>query len=159
MRPIRLTISAFGPYSKTEVFELDKFGRSGMYLITGDTGAGKTTIFDAIVYALYGEPSGDVRDAGMLRSKYAAPATPTFAELEFEYRGKLYKIRRSPSYLRPAKRGGGMTEEKAAAELYLPDGSIEVKPTLATKRINEIIGVDRAGRVFKAIACRNGKAA
>ena len=143
MRPIRLTISAFGPYSKTEVFELDKFGRSGMYLITGDTGAGKTTIFDAIVYALYGEPSGDVRDAGMLRSKYAAPATPTFAELEFEYRGKLYKIRRSPSYTRPAKRGGGMTEEKAAAELYLPDGSIEVKPTLATKRINEIIGVDR----------------
>ena len=143
MRPIKLTISAFGPYSGTEVFELDKFGRSGIYLITGDTGAGKTTIFDAIVYALYGEPSGDVRDAGMLRSKYAAPTTPTYAELEFEYRGKLYKIRRSPSYMRPAKRGGGMTEEKASAELYLPDGSIEVKPTLATKRITEIIGVDR----------------
>lgn len=76
MRPIKLTISAFGPYAGLSVLELDKLGRNGLYLITGDTGAGKTTIFDAITYALYGEASGDNRSAGMFRSKYAAPEPP-----------------------------------------------------------------------------------
>ena len=79
MRPIKLTVSAFGPYAGTTVFDLDKFGTSGIYLITGDTGAGKTTIFDAITYALYGDPSGDTRTANMFRSKYADANTPTYA--------------------------------------------------------------------------------
>ena len=88
MRPIKLTMSAFGPYAGETVLELDHLGKSGLYLITGTTGAGKTSIFDAITYALYGEPSGNVRNDSMLRSKYAAPSTETFVELVFSYHGK-----------------------------------------------------------------------
>ena len=94
MRPIKLTLSAFGPYAGETVLELDKLGKGGLYLITGDTGAGKTTIFDAIAFALYGQPSGDNRETGMFRSKYAEAETPTFVELVFEYRGERYTIRR-----------------------------------------------------------------
>ena len=143
MRPIKLTLSAFGPYSAKTEFDLDSFGNSGIYLITGDTGAGKTTIFDAITYALYGSPSGDTRDAGMFRSKYADSAAPTFVELEFEYGGKRYLVRRNPEYMRPTKRGKGMTSEKADAELIYPDGRIETKPNNVTKKIEEIMRIDR----------------
>ena len=90
MRPIELTMSAFGPYAGTVTLDFTRLGRSRLYLITGDTGAGKTTIFDAITYALFGEPSGDSRDAGMLRSQYSAPETKTEVRLVFEYAGKRY---------------------------------------------------------------------
>ena len=113
MRPLKLTMSAFGPYAGRTVLDMDRLGRQGIYLITGDTGAGKTTIFDAITFALYGEPSGDSRDASMLRSKYALPETPTEVELVFAYRGKTYRVRRNPEYERPAKRGGGTTMQRA----------------------------------------------
>ena len=96
MRPVKLTISAFGPYAGQVVLDLDRLGEEGLYLITGDTGAGKTTIFDAIMFALYGRASGDQREGVMLRSKYAQPDTPTFVELEFLYRGERYLIRRNP---------------------------------------------------------------
>lgn len=142
MRPLKLTISAFGPYAGKTVLELDKLGDSGLYLITGDTGAGKTTIFDAIAYALYGEASGANRTANMLRSKYAAPETPTQVELLFEYHGKAYTIRRNPSYQRPAKRGGGMTMEAARAELELPDGRCVTKSRAVDEQIKQILGVD-----------------
>mgnify|MGYP001465076915 CR=1 FL=1 len=97
MRPIKLTISAFGPYAKETEIILDELGERGLYLITGDTGAGKTTIFDAIAFALYGEASGNEREPGMLRSKYADPKTPTFVELEFFYQGQNYHIRSNPA--------------------------------------------------------------
>lgn len=143
MRPIKLTISAFGPYADKTVFELEKFGTSGLYLITGDTGAGKTTIFDAITYALYGEPSGETRTANMFRSKYANPDTPTYAELIFEYRGKKYNIKRNPEYDRPSKRGGGTTKQAAGAELICPDGQIFTKTKEINEKIKSIIGIDR----------------
>ena len=144
MRPLRLKLSAFGPYAGEAEIDMAALGRSGLYLITGDTGAGKTTIFDAITYALYGEASGDSRDPSMLRSKYAAPETPTFAELEFEYGGKKYTVRRSPEYMRPSKRGGGMTKQSAESELRLPDGRIVSKNKEVNDEIHGIMGVDKS---------------
>ncbi|MGN0181195.1 MAG: AAA family ATPase [Candidatus Ornithomonoglobus sp.] len=151
MRPLKLTISAFGPYADKAEFELDRFGESGLYLITGDTGAGKTTIFDAITYALYGETSGDVRSVQMLRSKYARDVTPTYVELEFEYSGKRYRVKRNPEYMRPKKNGSGMTKEAAKAELIFPDSRKPLaKPTEVTSAIVEIMGINR--NQFRQIA-------
>lgn len=144
MRPLKLTLSAFGPYAGTVELDLERLGAQGLYLITGDTGAGKTTIFDAITYALYGEPSGENREPSMFRSKYAQPDTPTQVELVFSYGGKTYAIRRNPDYERPAKRGGGVTIQRAAAELILPDGRVIASRAEATQEIGRIIGLDRS---------------
>ncbi len=143
MRPLKLTMCAFGPYADRTVIELEKLGSSGLYLITGDTGAGKTTMFDAITYALYGEASGGQRAAGMLRSKYADEQTPTEAELVFDYGGKTYTVRRNPEYPRPAKRGGGITMQAAGAELHLPDGRVVTKTKEVTDAVRGILGIDR----------------
>lgn len=143
MRPLKLTISAFGPYAGKEVLDLDKLGENGLYLITGTTGAGKTSIFDAITYALYDRPSGDIRDDSMLRSKYAEADTETFVELEFICKDKVYAVRRNPEYLRPKSRGDGFTKQSAGAQLRYPDGKIVDKSKKEVNRaIEEIIGVD-----------------
>ena len=133
MRPIKLTVSAFGPYAGKTVLDLDKLGENGLYLITGDTGAGKTTIFDAIAFALYGEASGNEREPGMLRSKYADSKTPTFVELDFLYQGQIYHIRRNPEYMRPKDRGEGMTLQRADAVLEFPDDRLPYKQTHALR--------------------------
>lgn len=143
MRPVYIRMSAFGPYAGTQELNMEALGTVGLYLITGDTGAGKTTIFDAITFALYGEASGDSREAGMLRSKYADPTVPTEVELTFVYGGKTYNVRRNPEYERPAKRGSGMTMQKAEAELSYPDGRIVTKPKDVTTAVTEIMGVNR----------------
>lgn len=143
MRPITLTMSAFGPYAGKTTVEFDKLGKKGLYLITGDTGAGKTTIFDAITFALFGEASGANRKASMLRSEYAEPQMPTFVQLEFEYAGKTYTVKRNPAYERPALRGGGTTTEKANAELQ-QKGLPPICGTGAVdEKIKSIIGIDR----------------
>ena len=144
MRPLKLTISAFGPYAGECVLDLETLGTGGLYLITGDTGAGKTTIFDAICYALYGRASGTARDnADMFRSKYAAPETPTFVELDFSSRGQRYRVRRNPAYKRPAKRGSGLVDEKPGAELHLPDGKVVSGEKQVTAQVVEILGVGK----------------
>lgn len=143
MRPIKLTLSAFSSYSQKTVLDLDKLGESGLYLITGDTGAGKTTIFDAITYALYGEPSGDIREVSMLRSKNAKPETPTEVELVFSYGGKEYTVKRNPEYERPKTRGEGLTKQPADATLIYPDGRVITKSSDVTKAIEEILGINR----------------
>ena len=143
MRPIKLTMSAFGPYASKTVLELDKLGTNGLYLITGDTGAGKTTIFDAITFALYGEASGDNRESTMFRSKYANAETPTEVELAFQYAGKEYYIKRNPEYERPKTRGEGFTTEKANAELHYPDGRVVTKLREVDRAVEEIMGIDR----------------
>ena len=143
MRPLKLTLSAFGPYAGTTTLPLEQLGRGGLYLVTGDTGAGKTTLFDAITYALYDHSSGGVRDGAMLRSKYADPGTPTFVELEFEVHGVRYMVRRNPEYQRPKTRGEGMTTEKADATLTYPDDRPPVtKAKDVTAAVQEIIGLD-----------------
>lgn len=151
MRPQKLTISAFGPYAgKTEI-DFSRLGDRGLFLITGDTGAGKTTIFDAIAFALYGEASGNVREAGMFRSKYAGDEVPTFVELEFVYREKRYRVRRNPEYLRPKGRGTGYTMQKADAELTFFDGRQPVtRMREVTRAVEEVIGLDY--RQFTQIA-------
>lgn len=143
MRPIKLTMSAFGPYAGKTVIDLGKLGEHGLYLITGDTGAGKTTIFDAISFALYGEASGDNRSSSMFRSMYAKSDTPTEVTLVFNYAGKVYTIKRNPEYERPKSRGEGVTVEKANAELIYPDGRVVTKLKDVNKAIIDIMGVDR----------------
>jgi exonuclease SbcC len=123
---------------------MDKLSDRGLYLITGDTGAGKTTIFDAITFALYDGASGENREVTMLRSKYAAADTPTFVELIFSYGGKEYRVTRNPEYERPSKRGTGVTMQRADAELVYPDGRVVTKTRDVTKAIQEIIGIDRS---------------
>ena len=150
MRPLRLTMSAFGPYAGKTELSLEQLGSRGLYLITGDTGAGKTTIFDAISFALFGEASGDSRAADMLRSQYADAETPTQVELVFAYAGKTYTVRRSPEYERPAKRGDKLVTQKAEAELTLPDGRVMTGLKDVDARVQDILGVTR--KQFSQIA-------
>jgi len=143
MRPVKLVISGFGPYADRTELDMDSLGQSGLYLIAGKTGTGKTTIFDAISFALYGEASGRSRDSSMLRSKYADPDTPTEVELTFSYRGRIYTVRRNPEYERPAKRGSGVTKQIAGAVLTMPDGSVITRQRDVNEKIVSILGVDR----------------
>ena len=151
MRPLQLTVSAFGPYADQTTLDLSQLGENGLYLITGDTGAGKTTIFDAICFALYGEASGSNRSKpDFFRSKYADPETPTFVELEFICRGEKYTIRRNPEYERPQKyRKNEMTTQKADVTLWMPDGKVIPKARVK-EMVKEIMGVDKSQ--FCAIA-------
>lgn len=144
MRPLRLIISAFGPYAGKTELDLSVLGSCGFYLITGDTGAGKTTLFDAIVFALYGEPSGEIRETSMLRSKYALTDMDTYVEMTFAYNGNEYHISRNPEYLRPKKRGEGLTSQKADASLTYPDGRVVTGSPQVTNEIKELIGIGRS---------------
>ncbi|MDO5132591.1 MAG: AAA family ATPase [Eubacteriales bacterium] len=143
MRPITLEMSAFGPYAGKEIINFDKLGTEGLYLITGDTGAGKTTVFDAIRFALYGVASGENREKSMLRSQYALPETKTYVRLVFSCSGKNYTVTRNPAYDRPSKRGGGMTSEAAHAELIFPDGTVTTKERNVTAYITDLLGIDK----------------
>lgn len=143
MRPEKLTMCAFGPYAARTEVDFTKFGTGGLYLITGDTGAGKTTIFDGILFALYGEASGSVRKSDMLRSDFADPAEKTWVELVFLCRDKRYVVTRNPEYMRPKARGTGMTKESADAVLVCPDERVITGSRQVTKAMEEIIGLDR----------------
>ena len=155
MRPVRLTMSAFGSYAGVQKIDFTKI-HSGLFLITGDTGAGKTTIFDAIMYALYDRTSGGRRDGNMMRSQYASEDTDTYVEYVFSYRGQEYTVCRNPEYLRVGKRrkaDGSLryVKETAKVSLLLPDGrEYQGKKRETDQKIQEIIGLD-AGQ-FKQIA-------
>lgn len=143
MRPLKLTIAGFGPYAGVQELDFEQLGQSGLYLITGDTGAGKTTIFDAITFALFGEASGNYRAPSMLRSKYAKPEDPTYVELTFTYGNKTYTVNRNPAYARAKMRGEGTTDQGAYAQLTMPDSSPITKLKEVDKAIQEIIGLTR----------------
>lgn len=155
MRPKQLTLCGWGPYKSEEHVDFTVFEDKGIFLITGATGAGKTTIFDAISYALYGALSGEERDKekGSVRSDFADAATPTFVELVMEHGGKIYRIRRNPEYLRPRKRAGkseGYTKEKENAILYYPDERILEGVREVNAALRELLVLDY--RQFKKIS-------
>ncbi len=147
MKPIKICISAWGPYKEKAEIDFAGFYGQGLFLITGATGAGKTTIFDAITYALYGALSGETRDKerNSVRSDFADAQTPTFVELLMEHSGKEYFIRRNPEYFRPKKRSGGeglLTKEKENALLQLPDGKVVEGVREVNAKVQELMGVD-----------------
>lgn len=146
MKPIKLTLSAFGPYARQTVIDFERLGTDGLFLITGDTGAGKTTLFDAISFALYGEASGGAkrRSAKSFRSDYASASDETFVEYVFRHKDHTYRIRRSPEYERPKKRGEGTTRKGAEVELEcIETGEIKTRQEEVAIRVQEIIGLTR----------------
>ena len=142
MRPLKLIITGFGTYCQRTEINLEQLGTQGLYLITGDTGSGKTTIFDAISYALYGSVNGQNRTIAMIRSTFATPDIPTEVELTFEYRGKTYVVKRNPEYERRSRRGDSVTKQIAEATLSMPDGTVVTGQGKVTNAINELLGID-----------------
>lgn len=153
MKPERLILSAWGPYKDRAEVDFERLDERGLFLITGPTGAGKTTLFDAITYALYGNMSGEVREKNSVRSDFADGDTPTYVELWMQHGGKKYHIVRNPEYMRPKKKKGGKsdyTKEKENARLYLPDGSAIEGSSEVNRKMQEILVLDY--RQFKQIS-------
>lgn len=145
MKPIKLVLSGWGPYKEKQEIDFDVLKNRGLFLITGATGAGKTTIFDAITYALYGNLSGETREKNSVRSDFAEENTKTYVELFMEHGGKNYYIFRNPEYMRPKKRksgGADMTKEKESALLILPDGGKISGSSEVTRKIQELLCLD-----------------
>ncbi|HHY10699.1 MAG TPA: SMC family ATPase, partial [Firmicutes bacterium] len=150
MKPLKIVMSGFGPYAGREELDLRPLGEEGLFLIAGPTGSGKTTIFDAIAFALFGEASGAVRTSDTLRSDFAAADTKTYAELTFEHKGQIYNIKRNPRYERQKKVGEGTTIENADAVLKLPAGTVVTGHRNVTSKVEEILGINYGQ--FKQIA-------
>ncbi|NLL39818.1 MAG: SMC family ATPase [Clostridiales bacterium] len=150
MKPLKIVMSAFGPYGDKTELDFTKFGNRGLFLITGDTGAGKTTVFDAIAFALYGEASGSVRSVDTLRSDFADRNTKTYVELTFLHRGREYMIYRKPRYERPKLSGQGLTTENPDATLFLPGGDVISGYRDVTAKVSELLGINY--KQFKQIA-------
>jgi exonuclease SbcC len=150
LKPLKVVMSAFGPYAGQVELPLAQIGREGLFLITGDTGAGKTTIFDAIAFALFDGASGSVRTVDTLRSDFAGSERKTYVTLEFSHKGQRYTVTRNPKYTRPKKSGTGLTQENADATLVLPTGEVIAGNTKVTDKIVELLGIDF--KQFKQIA-------
>lgn len=149
MKPINLKISAFGPYKDEVNIDFTKLGENGIFLITGDTGAGKTSIFDAISFAIFGEVSGSNRPIQTLRSDFADINIDTYVELEFVHKNRKYKILRNPAYEKPKKKGEGFTKKSADASLEYDDIVVSGIKNVDIK-IEEILGIN--AKQFKQIS-------
>ena len=153
MKPIALEISGWGPYKQTEKIDFTKLWERGLFLVTGPTGAGKTTIFDAISFALYGNLSGQMREKNSVRSDFADRETKTYVKLKMEHKEQVYEIYRNPEYLRPKKRKSGTeeyTKERENAILTMPDGSCIEGAGEVTRKMQEILRLDY--RQFKQVS-------
>jgi len=153
MRPLKLVLTGFGPYCERTEIDFSLLGKSGLYLITGNTGSGKTTLFDGITYALYGKPSGNSRDVDMMRCNFADLNTPTEVELEFEFREKIYKVKRNPSYQAKGEKKDIVTK-KGDATLTLPEGKVVSGEKNVTEKITELLGIDKAQFTQIAMICQ-----
>ncbi|HBC3521911.1 TPA: SMC family ATPase [Vibrio alginolyticus] len=145
MKPIKLTMQAFGPFTKTEVIDFEKLGRNPLFLINGPTGSGKTSILDAICFALYGETTGNERQGIQMRCDLSAQDLPTEVVLEFSLHGKQYRVVRSPEQEAPKARGEGMTIKKHTAALYElgeTETLITSKTTQVKTEVSNIIGLN-----------------
>lgn len=153
MKPVELILCGWGPFREETKIDFAGFEERGLFLITGPTGAGKTTLFDAITYALYGTMSGNMREKGSVRSDFAGVDTPTFVRLVMRHGGKQYTVTRNPEYLRPKKRKTGKTDftkEKENAVLYEPDGKITEGTSEVNAKLRGILGLDE--KQFKQIS-------
>lgn len=153
MRPLKLVLTGFGPYCERTEIDFSLLGKNGLYLITGNTGSGKTTLFDGITYALYGKPSGNNRDVDMMRCNFADLNTPTEVELEFEFREKIYKVKRNPSYQCKGEKKDVVTK-KGDAALVLPDGKVISGEKNVTEKITELLGIDKSQFTQIAMICQ-----
>ncbi|MCQ2559527.1 MAG: SMC family ATPase [Clostridia bacterium] len=140
MKIIEIELTAFGPYAQPTRIDFTQLGRQGIYLITGKTGAGKTAIFDAITFALYGKASGANRDNASLHSKYSQ--LPPEVKMTFSHNNQEYQVQRKPDYLRPRRKGTGLVLQKAEALLLLPDGKSISGVKNVNQQLIQIIGLD-----------------
>lgn len=143
MKPVKLIMSAFGSYGGVETIKFDKM-QNGLFLIAGDTGSGKSTIFDAVMFALYDTMSGKERKSVMMRSEYAPEDRETFVEFTFSYGEEIYTVKRYPAYERKSKRRNkdgkyNTIRQQGKVELIMPDGvQFNGKITQINKKIEEI---------------------
>ena len=149
MKPTSLVLSGWGPYRGVEQADFETM-QQGLFLVSGPTGSGKTTIFDGITFALYGEVSGSIREKDSLRSDFADASTPTFVTLNFTHRGKQYRVTRNPKYDRPKLKGEGMTTEPEGGELYEGETLLASGSSQVTERVNGLLGLDY--RQFRQIS-------
>lgn len=152
MKPIKLILCGWGPYKEKQEVDFTNLGERGLFLITGPTGGGKTTLFDAITYALYGNMSGEVREKTGVRSDFAEAQTPTYVELFMEHGGKEYHIYRNPEYLRPSKRKSNtlLTKEKERAVLTGPAGAVTEGVSEVNRAVYQLLRLDY--RQFKQLS-------
>lgn len=149
MKPTSLVLSGWGPYRGVEQADFETM-QQGLFLVSGPTGSGKTTIFDGITFALYGEVSGSIREKDSLRSDFADASTPTFVTLNFTHRGKQYRVTRNPKYDRPKLKGEGMTTEPEGGELYEGETLLASGSSQVTERVTGLLGLDY--RQFRQIS-------
>jgi exonuclease SbcC len=153
MRPLALTLTAFGPFAGTQTVDFRRLGDLRLFLINGPIGAGKTTLLDGICYALYGESSGDERKAAHLRSHHAPPDRATEVVLDFALGDRIWRVRRSPQQERPARRGGGVTTQAPEASLFELTGAtdpagegrlVSANPRDVAVRLRDLLGFSSA---------------